>query len=152
MIKASLSVVRVAAFCLSLALVASCGGEANPGTSIRISPSGVAQGGTATAGNGFVYFEIAAIAPGGIAQVGAKLSITSPYLVYAGQFTCDPITLLCTPTGPPLTPPIEGTTDSGGTYGVTVLYDWSANATGAVTALGVFSGTSYGKVDITFAP
>ena len=58
---------------------------------------------------------------------------------------------MCT-LGAELLPPIVVTTDSTGTYGVTVFYGWIAGATGAVTALGAHSGTSFGKVDITFAP
>lgn len=153
--KMTLSLFRVAAFCLPLGLVTSCGSgsEAVEGTVITINPSETTQP-SGTASSNIAEYTVVARSPTGYGQSGIVISIGSPYRVFDGlaDYSCDPITLVCTLNNTELLPPIQVTTDGAGTYDVTVLYDWAANQEGTVTALEARSGTSYGKADITFEP
>ena len=154
--KMPLSLLRVAAFCLPLGLVTSCGSgsEAVQGTVITINPSETGQP-SGTAGSGMAHYTVVARSPTGYGQSGIVIAIGSPYLVFDGQpdYSCDNAAPpVCTLFNTRLPPPIQVTTDGAGTYDVTVLYDWTANADGTVTALDARSGTSYGIADITFVP
>ena len=155
MIKTPLSLIRVAAFCLPLALVSSCGAESAQGTVININPNAWNQqtvaGGSAC--SGVNQYRIEARSPNGVPQVGVQLLIDSPngYLVYDGFLT--PTAAACGETITGATPkvyPYYATTDSTGTYSVTVVFSWTGGQNATATAIGVYSGTSYGKTDIVF--
>ena len=152
--KLPLSLFRVAAFCLPLGLVTSCGSgsEATVGTVITINPSQTNQP-SAIADSNIVHYRVTARSRTGYAQSGIVISLGSPYAVFDGEpdVTCDTTTPpVCTLNNAELSYPIQVTTNGSGTYDVTVLYTWDAGQTGTVTALEAHSGTSYGKADITF--
>jgi hypothetical protein len=147
MIKMPLSVVRVAAFCLPLALVTSCGSskpEAVQGTTINILPAKWSQSTTlGTSDVNFQHVTISAKSISGYPQIGVQLLIDSHYLVYDGHPTS-----LAGLT--PLTLPYIATTSPNGTYDVTVLYDWPNAISGDVTAIESWSGTAYGNAIVTY--
>lgn len=171
MTKTPLCVIRVAAFCLPLALVASCGSgsEAVQGTIVVSSPDSSAVtstiDGTSPFDVGYVlnHYQITLRSPSGYAQVGTKVTITSSGILYDGFIGLDPPTTVSCPavaTGPavctvtggptPLSSVYEATTDSSGTVRVTLLFPFFSGSDGTVTVLEAFSGTSYGKTDIVF--
>lgn len=155
MIKKSLSVVRVAAFCLPLALVASCGSgsDAVQGTVINISPVSLGQPTFMDSPNPQVgsansqIYHIQAQSPTGWAQVGIDVTIDVPtgWRAYEGEHTFAEL-----PSLTPLPNTYVAKTGADGTYHVTVYYDWVGGVKGTATILSAFSGTGYGKTDITF--
>jgi hypothetical protein len=168
MIKMPLSVVRVVAFCLPLALVASCGSgsgaEAVQDTTMNLDPEAIGQATTlgyfGSSGN---VYRVEPRSPTGYPQVGVRVLIDSQYTVYAGHPTVvctavddggtPPVFLGTTCTAPSATPldlPYETTTDTNGTYEVTVIYSWGVGINGTFTALQAWSGTGYGISNITF--
>ena len=161
MIKMPLSAVRVAAFCLPLALVASCGSsdsESIQGTVINIDPPSTAEitldiEGVDPQGLGASQvFRIEARSPTGYSQVGVKILLRSGYTVYEGH---PPVVCTVTIVGPPsatactapgatpldLSQPV--TTGPNGTYEVTVVYSISPFVTGDIGLIEAFSGTGY---------
>ena len=154
MIKLPLSVVRVAAFCLPLTLVASCGSgsEAVQGTIINFDSSAIGQATTAgVSGSNKTIIRIEARSPTGNPQIGVKILIDSRYIVYDGHPTVDCSTIPCTAPGhTPLTLPYTTTTGANGTYEVTVIYSWAGSIKGDFTAAEAWSGTGYGNAKITF--
>lgn len=158
MIKTPLSVVRVAAFCLPLALVASCGSgsEAVQGTSVKFYPAelGSIQLDIESAGayQFMQTFRVELRSPSGYPQIGAEVTIESPHALYleANAVTCDPLTSVCTitPGATPLPHPYVTTTDSNGTAQVTVLFNLYSNQTGDVSIIQAWSGTGYNAVSI----
>ena len=169
MIKMPLSVVWVAAFCLPLALVASCGGsgsEAVQGTTATINPATVGVTSPVTAAPPVPLYvvqqyQITLRSPSGIAQIDTRVTIVSSGLLYAGLVLIDDTAVTCTgsTTAPatctntaltPLPSVYETITDSTGTVRVTLLFPFYSGSRGTATVLESFSGTSYGKTDIVF--
>jgi hypothetical protein len=146
MIKMPISVVCVAAFCLPLALVTSCGSksEAVQGTTINVLPAKWSQSTTlGTAGSNFQYVTISAQSKSGYPQIGVQLIVDSHYLIFDGHPT--DLTGLT-----PLTLPYVATTSPNGTYDVTVIYGWPLAISGDVTAVEAWSGTAYGNAIVTY--
>ena len=158
MIKMPLAVVRVAAFCLPLGLLASCGqgSEAVQGTVVNFDPSGIGQatGAGASGSNGNI-FRVELRSPTGNPQINVNVVIDSQYIVYEGRPRVDCSTIPCTAPGQtPLVLPHTALTNSNGTYEVTVIYSWNIapviSTRGVFTAIEAFSGTGYGNSNITF--
>ena len=163
MMKLPLSVVRVAALCLPLALVASCGSgsEAVQATKINISPISVAVTSDARLVALVRYFtqayQIELRSPSGAAQINTKVTLVSRGTIYNEFAIINPATVTCTGTAvctdsalTPLPSVYETTTDSTGTVRVMMLYGFFSGIDGTVTDLEAFSGTGYGKTDIVF--
>ena len=167
MIKLPLSVVRVAALCLPLALVASCGSgsEAVQATKININPPSVAVSSPTELALTVVYivqsYQIELRSPSGAAQVNTKVSLVSRGTMYSGLPDILPANVVCT--GSAVLPAectdstlastrlansYEATTDSTGTVRVTLIFAFFSGSKGTVTDLEAFSGTGYGKTDI----
>jgi hypothetical protein len=167
MIKLPLSSVRIAVFCLPLALVASCGSgsEAVQGTVIKVSPVtvGVTSPATATLTELYIIqpYQIELRSPTGYPQVNTKVTIVNRGTLYDEFAIINPATVTCTG-GPgvnavctdsaltPLPSVYETTTDSTGTVRVMMLYGFYSGIDGTETDLEAFSGTGYGKTDIVF--
>jgi len=161
MIKMPLSVFRVAAFCLPLALVASCGtgSEAVQATVINLDPPNFGAIGLDI--EGFVavdYSQIVRIeakSPTGTPQIGVQLLVDSGFVVYEGhpQVVCTPIVAgirTCSaPSATPLTTPYTTTTGSNGTYEITVIFTVSPFSTGDITTVQAWSGTGYNFAIVT---
>lgn len=149
MVKMPMSVIRAAAFCLPLALVASCGSgpEAVQGTTVNFMPSQFGQATTlGTAGSNVKYMTVAALSPTGYPQIGVKLVIDSQYIVYEGHPDVASLPGLT-----PLTLPYpDAITSSNGTYDITVLYSWGTAINGDFTAAEAWSGTGYGNSTVTY--
>lgn len=153
MIKLSLSVVRVAAFCVPLVLVASCGSgsgaQAVQGSKIVISPDATAQ--TVIVGNTGVIttkpYTITLLSPTGYPEIGVDLLISSPGFLYFADTSVDPVTFA--PLGA-MGSSHTVTTDGSGKYTVAVSYTSGTTPKGDVTILNVWSGTSYNRVNITY--
>ena len=152
MIKMPLSAVRVAVFCLPLALVASCGSgsEAVQGSVINIDPSATAQvvrAGT-TGGLTTAPYRIEVRSPSGVAQIGVQLIIQSP----GDLFSVDDsgFVLVFTPMGGPPGSTYTVTTSSNGVYNVGVTFTSGTTPTGEVTILSASSGTAFNRVNMTF--
>ena len=172
MIKMPLSAfLRVVAFCLPLALVASCGGAGSSGseavqsTITTINPVSVGVTSPTTSALVPLYvvqqYQITLRSPTGDTQIGTKVTIISSGLLYAGFVVVDDAAVTCTAptTGPatctntaltPLSSVYETITDSNGTVRVTLLFPFYSGSKGTATVLESFSGTSYGKTDIVF--
>ena len=167
MIKLPLSVVRVAAFCLPLTLVASCGSgsEAVQGTKININPISVGVTTYTTAGLTVSYvvqeYQIELRSPSGAAQVNTKVSLASRGTMYNGFPVILDANVVCTGslvlpaecTDPTLTSALlpnsyEATTDSTGTVRVKLIFAFFSGSKGTATVLEAFSGTGYGKTDV----
>jgi len=175
MIKLPLSVVRVAAFCLPLALVASCGSgsEAVQGTKININPISVAVSSPITGAVVYIVqsYQIELRSPSGAAQVNTKVSLVSRGTIYSGLPDIQNANVVCTgnstppagPGDPPLAPAectdpnfastrlpnsYVATTDSAGHVQVTMIFAFFSGYDGTVTDLEAFSGTGYGKTDV----
>jgi len=157
MIKTPLSVIRVAAFCLPLALVTSCGSgsEAVQDSTININPDVWTQqtGPLNPACSKVLHYRIEVRSETGYPQVGVQMLIDSPngFLVYEGSLT--PTAAACGETivgAIPKVPPYYATTGAMGGYDVTVVVDWIGGQDVTATAVNVFSGTSYGKTDVDF--
>ena len=151
MIKKALTVVRVSAFCLPLALVASCGSgsEAVQGSTVVFSPVdvNVLVGPTSPAGDSTIIQDIYTIqlrSPSGYPQIGTEMLIDSGATLYdvSGSGTTAVFTLAPTVNGT-----YRVTTDSNGTYTIAVSYTVSGGPSRNVTIIEVFSGTAYGKTD-----
>ena len=149
MIKTPLSLIRVAAFCLPLALVASCGSEAVQNSTIVISPVDVLVliGPTSPAGDATIIQDIYTIqvrSPSGNAQVGTEILIDSSALLYDVDSSSGTAVFTLAPT-------VNGTyrvrTNSNGVYTIAVSYTISGGPSRGVTIFEVFSGTAYGKTD-----
>ena len=151
MIKKSLSVVRVAAFCLPLVLVASCGtgSEAVQGSTVVFSPVDVTVpvGPTSPAGDATIIQDIYTIqlrAPNGSPQVGTEILIDSGALLYDVDSSSGTAVFTLAPT-------VNGTyrvkTNASGTYTIAVSYTVLGGASRNITIIEVFSGTAYGKTD-----
>jgi hypothetical protein len=154
MTKMPVSVLRVATFCLPLVLIASCGSgsEAVQGTVMTFTPAKLGQATTlGTSGSNGQVFRIAATSPTGYPQLGVKILIDSQYEVYAGRPTVVCVGNTCNASGAtPLPLPYETTTDTNGTYEVTVIYSWGTAINGDFTAVEAWSGTGYGNATITY--
>ena len=151
MIKVPLSLIRVAAFCLPLALVASCGESTTQNNAIIIDPALKGQATIlGTAGSNNQIYRIESRSPTGGAQIGVEVVIDSQYIVYAGRPAVDCSTIPCTASGTRLELPYTAITDSTGTYEVTVIYRWGPAINGVFTAVEAFSGTGYGNANINF--
>jgi hypothetical protein len=171
MIKLPLSVVRVAALCLPLALVASCGSgsESVQATKININPISVGVTTPISAAPvPVVYFiqpyQIELRSPSGYPQVGTKLTLFSRGTIYEGFAVIDPANVVCTgvagvspaectdPTQASLQLPntYEATTDSTGTFRLMMITAFFSGADGTATFLEAFSGTAYSKTDVVF--
>jgi len=171
MIKKPLSVVRVAAFCLPLALVASCGSgsEAVQGTVVNVDPANLGETGLSIEFYDSVDYSsvirLEAKSPTGYPQIGTNILLDSAYVVYEGHptVTCSvtqaynstvsPILgeiITCTaPGATPLPLPYTATTGQNGAYEVTVIYSVSPFYTGTITALQTWSGTGYNAITFT---
>lgn len=152
MIKTLLSVVRVAAFCLPLALVASCGtsdSQAVQGTVVNMDPNAVAQDVPANGTSSIVNeeFTIELKTPTGYPQIGITLLVGSPGVLSAVDTSVSPVTY--TPMGPAGSTYVVST-DGNGTYRVAVSYTSPVAADGEVTILSAWSGTGYNRVNITY--
>lgn len=167
MIKMPLSIVRIAVFCLPLALVASCGGSGGPegvqATIIDFDPDGLAEVTpdieSIDSLGASQIFRIEARSPTGYPQIGVDLYLSSDFTVYAGRppVTCvetqaydgtttprtGQITTCSAPGASPLdlTKPVK--TGPNGTYELTVVYSVSPFVTGDITVIEAFSGTGY---------
>lgn len=147
MIKMPLSVIRVAAFCLPLALVASCGSgtEAVQGTTILINPQDIAVPVTESLGNALVVqlYDISLQAPSGNAQIDTQVTIDSHGgIVYDVDKSTTPFTYTRRGTG------FLATIQSHGVYTVAVDFPVPPAFSGNITVLEVFSGTAFGKSDV----
>lgn len=158
MIKTPLSVVRVAAFCLPLALVASCGSEsgAPANSTITVSPDEVSwkvNAGPGCAGTEFhdTYFTIAVKNPSGAPLSGVDIRVSldlapGTYVTYPTMLlfdTSDGVTY-----NVPITAyPYFTTTNSVGAKMLMVRYELDAGCIYAGN-LNVFSGTSFGSANI----
>jgi hypothetical protein len=159
MIKKPLSVARVAAFCLPLALVASCGSSSWPegvqGTTVNFNPSTLGSITLDIEYSGAYefsqVFRIELLSPTGYPQIAAELMINSGHVVYAGApiITCDKVTHVCIlPPDLPISLPYKVITDSSGTATFTVRYDLYSNQTGDIPIIEAWSGTSYSSVSV----
>lgn len=158
MIKTPLTAIRVAAFCLPLALVASCGSgsESVQNTAVNFLPTAL---GSVTldieypGAYQFVQtFRIELRSPTGYPQIGTEIIIDSPHTLYLepNAVTCNQITFLCTvsPTATLLPHPYKTTTDSNGTAQITVQFNLFSNHTGDIPVIEAWSGTGYSAVSI----
>ena len=151
MIKTPLSVVRVAAFCLPLALVASCGSgsQAGQGSEIHLNPDAVAQAvpsnGTSSIAN--EEFTIEVRSASGTSQVGIDVSIDSPGILSFVDTSVTPHTY--TPMGAAGNTYIVNT-GGNGVYTVAVSITSGIGASGDVTILSAWSGSAYNRVNITY--
>ena len=166
MIKTPQSLIRVAVFCLPLVLVASCGGESttqnnvinfDPVTlGVTSSPPEPPNPPNPTTGLIKQIYRIETRSPTGNAQIGTRMVIDSAGTLYEGHPTIDLTTVVCTAAGcfaPGLSPlilPYEATTNSTGTYEVTMILGFGLGADGTATVVEAFSGTGYGKTDVVF--
>jgi len=150
MIETTLSRIRVAALCLPLALVASCGSgsEAVQNTVVNVDPSAVAQPTTPTVGASLSQhiFTIELRSPTGYPQIGTELLVDTPS--GGTLYTVD--TSTTPPTLTPVLSPYRTTTGSNGVATVALDFSVGPGANGAVTVLGIFSGTAYGNVNVTY--
>ncbi len=151
MIKMPLSIIRVAALCLPLALVASCGteSEAVQGTVVNIDPPAVGQQVPANGTSSIVdeIFTIEAMSPSGYPQVGVQMIVSSPGVLSDVDKSSG--TAVITPKGAAGETYIV-TTDSNGVYTVAVSFTSGVGADGDVTILSAWSGTGYNRVNITY--
>jgi hypothetical protein len=147
MIKTPLTVVRVAVFCLPLALVASCGSgsEAVQGTEVVINPQEVGVPVTDTLGNALVQklYDIELRAPSGYPQIGTQVTIRSEGTVYEVNKNTTPFTFTARAT------PYLTTINNNSVYTVAVDFPIPAAFSGDITVLEVFSGTAYGVTNVT---
>ena len=154
MIKTPQSLIRVAVFCLPLALAASCGGESTTQNNvINFDPVSVGQATTlGIPGNNKAIFRIESRSPTGNAQIGVDIVINSQYIVYEGRPAVDCSTIPCTVQAGAvlLGLPYTARTNSTGTYEVTVIYSWGTAINGNFSALVAFSGTGNGNSNISF--
>jgi hypothetical protein len=156
MIKTPLSAVRVAAFCLPLVLLASCGSswpEGVQGTDVNFTPANVGSVKLDIEYSGAYefsqVFRIELRSPTGYPQIGAELTINSGHMVYAGAPIITCYNNVCTvPPDLPISLPYKVITDSSGTATFTVRYDLYSNQTGDVGIIEAWSGTSYQSVSI----
>lgn len=170
MVKMPMSVIRAAAFCLPLALVASCGAgssatEAVQGTRVNINPISVGISSVIATTPVPLYFvqtyQIELRSPNGYAQTGTSVTIVSSGLLYDGFVIVDPSAVsctgsttapaACTNTGQTPVPSVyQTTTDGTGTVRVTLLFPFYSGSDGTATVLEAFSGSGYGKTDAVF--
>jgi hypothetical protein len=148
MISTPLSWVRVAACCLALALVASCGHsgtEAVQGTTVTISPAVIGVPVTESIGNALVQqlYDIQLKAPNGQAQINVQFTIDTAGTVYEVDKSTTPFTLI------PHTPPYLTKTGSTGVETVAIDFAVPAAFSGDITVLEVFSGTAYGESHVS---
>jgi hypothetical protein len=146
MICTPLSWVRVAACCLALALVASCGNsgtEAVQGTIVSINPAVIGVPVTETTGSilNQQLYTIELKAPNGQAQVNVQMTIDLPNggTVYEVQNNSTGFTLI------PHTPPYLTKTRGTGVETVAIDFAVPGAFSGDITVLEVFSGTAYGE-------
>ena len=158
MIKTPLTVVRVAAFCLPLALVASCGSEtgAPANSTITVSPDEVpwkVDAGAGCAGTDFhdTYFDIVVKNPSSatLARVDIRVSLD---LAPGTYVTYPTMRLFDTSDGttynvPITTYPYFTVTDSFGAKTLMVRYELDAGCIYAGN-LNVSSGSSFGSANI----
>lgn len=151
MIETTLSRVRVAALCLLLALVASCGSgsEAVQNTVVNIDPPAVGQAVPANGTSSIVneVFTIEAKSPSGYPQIGVQMMVSSPGVLSTVDKSVSPTVF--TPMGAAGNTYIV-TTDSNGVYTIAVSFTSSIGADGDVTILSAWSGTGYNRVNITY--
>ena len=150
MIKKAFTVVRVAAFCLPLALVSSCGGsEGVQGSTVVFSPAdvGVLVGPTSPVGDATVIQDIYTIqlrSPSGYPQTDTEMLIVSGATLYDVDSSSGTVVFTLAPT-------VNGTyrvrTNSNGVYTIAVSYIVGGGASRSATIMEVFSGTAYGKTD-----
>lgn len=154
---------QVIAFCAPLALVTSCGKgtEAVQGTTVLINPDAWGQQTNSLnpTCHKVLYFQVSAISPTGYPQIGAAFQIDSPnaFEIYDGWVPTSAIIPFgtCGETVDktkfaPLVQPFTATADNSGNYRLTVDYSWTGGVKAVATAVEAFSGTGYGKTDITF--
>lgn len=146
--KKSLSAARIAAFCLPLVLVASCGPEAVQGTSVLFDPPAVAQTTTPTTSASLTrhLFTIELKSPTGYAQINTELLIDLPS--GGTLYTVD--TSTTPPTYTAVAFPYLTTTNSNGVRTVAIDFTSPLGANGDITVISAFSGTGYGRVNVTY--
>jgi hypothetical protein len=152
MIKSPLSVVRIAVFCLPLALVASCGSgsQAVEGTIIKFGPDAFTQlthtspGLPSTLDHLHTLVTISLLSQTGYPQIGTQLTVDTSGTLYIVDNSTNPVTYTAVAT------PYVTTTDSSGTLAVALDFSVPAGTTGAVTVLYAISGTAYGHLDNTY--
>ena len=150
MIKIPLAVVRVAAFCLPLGLLASCGSDSQAvqGTVINFDPPAIGQTTTDVAGISLVeqLFTIELRSPTGLAQINVDLIIDAPSggTLFAVDTSTVPFTLT------PVNPPFLTKTNSNGTYTAALSFAVGVAFTGTVTVIEAFSGTAYNRANVTY--
>jgi hypothetical protein len=150
MIKKSLSVARVAAFCLPLALLASCGSswpEGVQGTEININPAAIGQSTTTTTGASLVLelFTIELRSPTGYPQISTQLTIDTPGTLYIVGIN---------PGGSPTYTPVTATyttiTNDNGVVTVAVDFSVPPRTEGDITVISARSGTAYNRTNVTY--
>ena len=168
MIKTPQSLIRVAVFCLPLVLTASCGESTTQNNVVTVTP--VTLGVTSspppavpTAANPTFAaivqtYRIETRSPTGNAQIGTEMIVHSAGTLYEGA-----VAVTCTATAPttpptcvaagslPLQLPYRATTNSTGTFEVTMVLIFGRGSDGTQTVVEAFSGTGYGKTDVVFA-
>lgn len=146
MTKMALPGIRVAAFCLPLVMIASCGSgsEAVQGTTININPQAVGVPVTEALGNALVQqlYDIELRAPSGTAQISTQITVESRGTVYEVDKSTTPFTFTARAT------PYLTTISNNGVYSVAVDFTVPAAFSGEITVLEAFSGTAYGRTNV----
>lgn len=146
MIKMALPGIRVAAFCLPLVMITSCGSgsEAVQGTTININPQAVGVPVTEAVGNALVQqlYDIELRAPSGTAQISTQVTVNSAGTVYEVDKSTTPFTFTARAT------PYLTTISNNGVYSVAVDFTVPAAFSGEITVLEAFSGTAYGRTNV----
>lgn len=142
----ALPCIRVAAFCLPLWMIASCGSgsEAVQGTTININPQAVGVPVTEAVGNTLdqQLYDIELRAPSGNAQISTQITIDSEGTVYEVDKSTTPFRFTVRQT------PYQTTISNNGVYSVAVDFTIPAAFSGEITVLEAFSGTAYGRTNV----
>lgn len=148
MIKMPLPILHIAAFCIPLALVTSCGTESAQNTTLTFDPSSIGQRTTPTTGNNLSQslLTIQLRSPTGYAQINTDVIVDMPSggSLYLVDTSTTPFTFT------PVDYPLLTTTNSNGVATVAIDFAGPVAANGTVTAIEAFSGTAYSRVDVTY--
>ncbi len=158
MIKTPLSIIRAAACCLPLALLASCGAEqgAAPGSTVKVTPEKVdwtVGPPVGCPGTDFhdTYFDISVKNPGGAPAAGVDVSVTLD--LAPGTYVTTPVMLLfdssdgSTYNIPITAYPYFTVTNGAGVKKLMVRYELIGGCTYAGN-LNAYSGSSFGSANI----
>lgn len=148
MIKMPLSVIRVAAFCLPLALVASCGSgsEAVQGTTINFNPDAIGQTTTNVSGAALAQelITIELRSKTGYPQIGAQLTIVTSGTLYTADTSTSPPAYTLVPST------YTTTTNNNGVVTVAIDFAVGPSTTGTITVISAISGTAHNRMNVTY--